>query len=111
MADSFVRFDIGRDWVDINAFTSIPIGDQFEFQVTGGSDVDAATSALEPVGNIGELLEVKRTYGLKPNQNQLWLRTSEVNGTSSIAVRVDGPFDPSGDYAPADYSSDYSQDI
>lgn len=111
MADSFVRFNIGRDWVDVNAFTSIPIGDQFSFQVTGGSDADAAISILEPVGNIGDLSKVMQPYGVKPNQNQLWLRTSEVNGESEIAVRIDGLFDPSGDYAPADYSADYSQDI
>lgn len=111
MADSFVRFTINHDWVDINALISIPIGDQFNIQVTGGSDADASLSVLEPVGNIGDLLAVERFYGVNSGENQLWLRASEVNGTSLVSIRINGFFDPSGDFAPADFSADFSQDI
>lgn len=110
MADSFIRFDIGGDWVDINALTSIPIGMKFELQVIGGSIVDAALSIPEPTGDIGERLPLNKFYGIKPGENQLWIKSASIKLTSRISIRIDGPFDPSGDYS-ADYSTDYSQDI
>lgn len=111
MADSFLRFDVGSDWVDVETLTVIPIGTGFEIQVTGGYNVDAAISIIEPVGDIGEVLVVKRFYGIYPGEDKLWIKADAINTTSRIAIKINGPFDPSGDYAPADYSEDYSQDI
>jgi len=111
MSDCLPRFNVyGNEWLNVNTLFGIPQGFPLEIQVVGGTYVDAAISADEPVSDdIGEKLNLFTFYGVVTGENDLWLKSCAKNGVSKVTIHVDGEFIISGDYSP-DYSEDYSQD-
>jgi hypothetical protein len=109
MSDCLPRIYVFDEWIDINTLFGIPTGTAMEVQVVGGSYIDAALSPAMPVGDIGEKLDLFTIYGVRPLENNLWLKACAKGTASKVSIHVDGEFIISGDYSP-DYSTDYSQD-